>query len=114
MVQVRSVPGLHLSVFKLNGGGTLGTHTYDAVTILENSGYVGIGVTAPNEKLEVEGNIRVGTSTNKANIEAGNGVPSHSAPKGTLYINTGATGSTNRLYINTNGSTSWAYIAASA
>jgi len=34
-------------------------------------------------------------------------VPAHSAPKGTLYINTTAATSSNRLFINANNSTAW-------
>jgi hypothetical protein len=78
------------------------------------SGAVGIGVTNPGEKLEVEGKIKLGTGSYKANIEVGNGVPSHTAPKGTLYINTAASSSTTRLYINKTGSNTWASIAASS
>ena len=46
-------------------------------------------------------------------IASGSGVPTHSATKGTLYINTSATTATTRLYINIGGST-WAYLTASA
>lgn len=44
----------------------------------------------------------------------GSGAPSMSAPKGSLYINTTATTTTTRLYVNTDGSTTWAYFTASA
>ena len=80
------------------------------VARFDGSGNLGVGTTGPNEKLEVEGKIRVGTSTNKANIEAGTGDPSHTAPKGTLYLRTNATGTQNRLWVNTDGSTTWAYV----
>ncbi len=36
------------------------------------------------------------------------------AKKGTIYINTSATTTTTRLYINTNGGSTWAYITTSA
>ncbi len=44
----------------------------------------------------------------------GSGAPTMTAPKGTLYINTTATTATTRLYINTDGGTTWAYFTASA
>lgn len=36
------------------------------------------------------------------------------APKGTLFLNTSATTTTTRLYVNTDGGTTWAYFTASA
>lgn len=47
---------------------------------------------------------------NNLQIRSGSGAPSNSAPKGTLYLRTDGTGSTNRAYINTNGSTTWTAI----
>jgi hypothetical protein len=46
---------------------------------------------------------------NALNVEfsSGVGVPTHIAPKGTLYINKTAATSAERLYINTNNSASW-------
>lgn len=35
------------------------------------------------------------------------------APLGTLFINLGATGVTNRVYINTDGATGWTFLATS-
>lgn len=36
-----------------------------------------------------------------------------SAPAGSIFINLGATGVTNRAYINTNGATGWTYLGTS-
>ena len=44
----------------------------------------------------------------------GSGAPSHSAPKGSIYINITATTTTTRFYINSDGSTTWVYITTSA
>ena len=44
----------------------------------------------------------------------GAGPPSFAAVKGTLYSNTTATTTTTRLYINTDGGTTWANFTASA
>lgn len=49
------------------------------------------------------------------NFVAGAGAPgSLVAKKGTIYINTTATTTTTRLYINTDGGSTWAYITTSA
>lgn len=50
----------------------------------------------------------------QANIYAGSGAPSLSAPKGSLYVNTTATTTTTRLYINTNGTTGWTNFTSAA
>lgn len=47
-------------------------------------------------------------------IQAGSGVPSHSAPKGTLYINTAGTTTNDRAYLNTDASTTWTAITTAA
>ena len=44
----------------------------------------------------------------------GTGIPTIKATKGTLYVNTQATTTTTRLYVNTDGGTTWAYFTASA
>ncbi len=48
------------------------------------------------------------------NIIAGSGAPSLTAKKGSIYINTTASSTTTRIYVNTNGGTTWAYITTSA
>lgn len=47
-------------------------------------------------------------------IYIGSGAPSFTAAKGSLYVNSTATTTTTRLYVNTDGSTTWAYFTASA
>lgn len=50
-----------------------------------------------------------------AGIIRGSGTPTGiSADKGTLYVNLSATTTTTRLYINTDGGTTWADFTASA
>lgn len=44
----------------------------------------------------------------------GTGAPTFTAPKGSLYINVGATTTTTRLYVNTNAGSTWANFTASA
>lgn len=53
--------------------------------------------------------------TSGADIWIANEVPTGlTAPKGTLFINTAAASTTTRLYVNTDGGTTWAYFTASA
>ncbi len=49
-------------------------------------------------------------------IYAGSGTPNAvvTAPKGSLYIRTDGSGTADRLYINTNGTTGWTNITAAA
>ena len=47
-------------------------------------------------------------------IYTGNGAPTFVATKGSLYVQLDATTTTTRLYINTDGSTTWAYFTTSA
>lgn len=54
------------------------------------------------------------TKTKAGGIYRGSGAPSFAAPKGSLYVNYTATTTTTRLYINTDGSTTWANFTASA
>lgn len=53
-------------------------------------------------------------TTSAVGLYVGSGAPTVSAPKGSLYVNTTATTTTTRLYINTDGATTWANFTASA
>jgi hypothetical protein len=87
---------------------------------VKSDGSTGIGTASPTAKLDVNGNIRTNgyIDVNGPRIisRAGNptAAPAVSAPKGSLYIKTDATTTTTRLWINTNGTTGWAYFTASA
>lgn len=48
------------------------------------------------------------------NIIAGAGDPTLTAKKGSLYIKTDATTTTTRLWINTDGGTTWTYFTSNA
>jgi hypothetical protein len=41
-------------------------------------------------------------------------VPTHTAPKGSLCINTGGTTTNNRMYINTDGAGTWTAFTTAA
>ena len=47
-------------------------------------------------------------------IYYGQDAPTFSARKGSLYIATGATGTSTRMYINTNGTTGWTNFTTAA
>ena len=56
-----------------------------------------------------------GNLTSQPKILIGTGAPTGIvAPIGSIYINYGASTSTTRLYINTDGSSTWAYFTTSA
>ena len=54
------------------------------------------------------------SSTANLGIYYGTGDPSFSAAKGSVYVKTNATTTTTRLWINTDGGTTWASFTASA
>lgn len=54
------------------------------------------------------------SSTTNLGIFSGTGAPSLSAGKGSLYTNTTASTTTTRLYVNTDGGTTWASFTSSA
>lgn len=58
--------------------------------------------------------IGLSNGAQNANILVGSGVPGMAAPKGSLYINTTATTTTTRLYINTDGASTWTNFTTAA
>ena len=49
-----------------------------------------------------------------ANIFAGAGAPTFSAPKGSFYLNTTGSSTSTRAYINTDGATTWTNVVTAA
>lgn len=47
-------------------------------------------------------------------ITAGTGAPTFTAPKGTLYIQIDGSSTSTRMYVNTNGSTTWTNFTSAA
>lgn len=47
-------------------------------------------------------------------IEAGTGAPTHVAAKGSLYSRLDGSSTSTRLYVNTNGSTTWTNVTTAA
>lgn len=64
-------------------------------------------VTAGGARVFEYGASRVG-------IFVGSGVPTVSAPQGSLYLRTDGSSTTTRMYINTNGTTGWTAVTTSA
>lgn len=58
-------------------------------------------------------NVKI-PGTTQPSIVAGTGTPTFSAPLGTLYINLTGSGTANRLFINTNGTTGWTNFTSAA
>ena len=49
--------GMIMSIYKSGGSGSFGSTSYDAMTILDTSGKVGIGTSSPAAQLDVSGNV---------------------------------------------------------
>lgn len=47
-------------------------------------------------------------------FQSGSGAPTHTATFGTLYVNLAGTTTNDRIYINTDGATTWTYLTAGA
>ena len=63
---------------------------------------------------DVGGKIFLGGGSRDINISVGSGAPSHTAGKGSLYINYDGTTTNDRLYINTDSSTTWTSVTCGA
>ena len=62
----------------------------------------------------VEG-IRVGSgTTGVVGIYYGSGVPTATAPKGSLYLRTDGSSTSTRLYVNTDAATTWTNVTTAA
>jgi hypothetical protein len=89
---------------------TLGTAT--SVTTLSATG----NVTADSGTAPVAGGAAafLATSTAGFGIYFGSGAPTVAAAKGSLYLRTDGSGTGDRAYINTNGSTTWTALTTAA
>lgn len=47
-------------------------------------------------------------------IRAGAGAPTESAPKGTIYVNLTGSSTATRMYVNTDGATTWTSFTTAA
>lgn len=69
-----------------------------------------------NEPLVATGSVALpsGSLVGAIGIYSGAGVPSLSAPKGSIYSNTTASAISTRLYVNTDGATTWTAVTTAA
>ena len=58
--------------------------------------------------------VKTGLRSGGIRIREGFGDPTHTGHKGELYIKLDASGTTDRLWINTDGGVTWAYFTSSA
>lgn len=63
---------------------------------------------------EPNASLGVSETVQGVQIYAGAGAPTISAPKGSLYSNTTGSSTSTRLYVNTDGATTWASVTTSA
>lgn len=47
-------------------------------------------------------------------ISAGSGAPTHSAPQGSIYLNKTGSSSSTRIYVNSDGSTTWVAVTTAS
>lgn len=53
-------------------------------------------------------------STLGVGLQSGSGAPTHTATKGTIYVNLAGSGTDNRMYINTDGADTWTSFTTAA
>lgn len=94
-------------------GGLTGTTWAINGSGLANFAKVNIGVVTAAPAGNV-GGMGLFIANTASGLQVGTGVPSFSAGKGTLYINITATTTTTRLYINTDGGTTWTNFTSAA
>ena len=116
------------------GGANIDLNSVGAFTtfigVAPGTGQVQIGNGTGNTYI-VDGNLNVTTGNvilqdalsgytflNGVTIFSGmgdpNGVANYASPIGSLYLNSAPTGTTDRLFVNTNGGTVWTYFASNA
>lgn len=70
---------------------------------------------AGNTAVTAGGSLAIGVgSTTAPNFYTGSGVPTVSAPKGSLYLRTDGSSTSTRLYVNTDGATTWTNVTTAA
>lgn len=100
---VRSENGFQIISINASTGTVTTTNTFGANTSITGNLTVDSG-TAP-----AAGGMSAILMSSTANlgIYVGSGAPTVAAAKGSLYLRTDGSGTTDRAYINTNGSTTW-------
>lgn len=106
--------GLYGGTLKVSIGDSTPDYTLDVAGDFGTDGalYLMNGTSVPAGGTAGLG-INFGTLTNFG-IFFGSGAPTLSAGRGSLYLRTNGTGTTDRFYINTDGGTTWTYLTAGA
>lgn len=119
--QIDPTTGLVTMAGNLTVSGT-GTHTFGTTnTVTMTAGVisaVGVGCTiASGTAIPAGGTAGTGykfSSTSNFGVFFGSGAPTLSAARGSLYLRSDGSGTTDRVYINTNGSTTWTAVTTVA
>lgn len=85
---------------------TVSTSNYD----MTGNQVVHNGVTLAYDTMT---NVAIPTAT-QPSVVCGTGTPTYSAKKGTLYINLTGSSVSTRLYVNTDGATTWTNLTTAA
>lgn len=59
-------------------------------------------------------NVNPGFAAISVGFQSGSGAPTHTATKGTIYVNLTGSSSSTRMYVNTDGATTWTSFTTAA
>ena len=113
---VRSENGFQTISIDGTTGAVTVTGTFGAATSVTSLAATG-NITADSASALVAGGASAFIATNVAagmGIYVGSGAPTVAAAKGSLYLRSDGSGTGDRAYINTNGSTTWTALTTAA
>jgi hypothetical protein len=113
---VRSENGFQTISIDSTTGAVTVTGTFGAATSVTSLAATG-NITADSASALVAGGASAFIATNTAvgmGIYVGSGAPTVAAAKGSLYLRSDGSGTGDRAYINTNGSTTWTALTTAA
>ena len=113
---VRSENGFQTISINATTGAVTVTGTFGAATQVTTLAATG-NITADSASGLVAGGASAFIATNVAagmGIYVGSGAPTVAAAKGSLYLRSDGSGTADRAYINTNGSTTWTALTTAA
>lgn len=113
---VRSENGFQTISINQSTGTVTVTGTFGAATSVTTLSATG-NITADSSNAPVAGGAAAFIATNVAagfGIYVGSGAPTVAAAKGSLYLRSDGSGTGDRAYINTNGSTTWTALTTAA
>jgi hypothetical protein len=113
---VRSENGFQTISINATTGAVTVTGTFGAATSVTTLSATG-NITADSASGLVAGGASAFIATNVAagmGIYVGSGAPTVAAAKGSLYLRSDGSGTGDRAYINTNGSTTWTALTTAA